>query len=308
MKRHSTQHKNSVFCLLFDNPHKLRNLYNALTGSSYSEDTPVSIATLKDALVKKIRNDIAFTIGGKTIILAEHQSTVNPNMPVRLLLYIAAIYEKLLPRKNLYGKRMVKIPRPEFYLFYNGRDAFPDKTTLRLSPSFEKVQGAEKSFLELEVKAYNINAGHNKELLRKNRDLGEYARFVEVVRKKQAGRKNKEEAFRLAILECIEHNILREFLEEHREEVMSCLDISWEEYVEIRTKDAVEEAEERGHAKGRAETLKEALEKGRAALKEAEEKNRQKTLESARKMKAAGLSASQIKTFTDLPLRVIKKL
>ena len=228
MKKHTSQYRDSVFCLLFNNPDKLRSLYNALTGSSYSEETPVVITTLKNVLSLSLRNDIAFTIGGKTIVLIEHQSTINPNMPLRLLLYMAAVYEKIIPRRDLYTMRKLKIHRPEFYLFYNGNRAFPDRTVLKLSALFEKVHGNAKPNLELEVKAYNINAGHNKSLLEKSRDLREYARFVALVQKKKAGqsKEEREEAFRLAIIECIEHNILKEFLETYGEEVMKSL-LNW---------------------------------------------------------------------------------
>ena len=188
MKKHSTQYKDSAFRLLFSTPDKLRGLYNALSGSSYGEDTPVVITTLKSVLSLGLRNDVSFTIAGKTIVLIEHQSTINPNMPLRLLLYIAATYEMLIPRKDLYGRRKLKVPWPEFYLFYNGTYAFPDKTVLRLSELFEQAGRAQPS-LELEVMAYNINAGHNKRLLKKSRELREYARFVAVVRKKTAGRR-----------------------------------------------------------------------------------------------------------------------
>ena len=139
MKKHSSQYKDSVFCLLFNDPDKLRNLYNVLTESSYDKDTPVSINTLKNELFLGPQNDISFTIGGKTIVLIEHQSTINPNMPVRLLFYIAAIYEKLIHGKVLYGQKIIRIPRPEFYLFYNGSSPFPDRKLLKLSDSFKEI-------------------------------------------------------------------------------------------------------------------------------------------------------------------------
>ena len=285
MKKHSFQYRDSVFCLLFNNPDKLRTLYNALTGSSYGEDTPVTITTLKRALAFSLRNDISFTIGGKTVVLIEHQSTINPTMPLRLLLYTASVYERLIPRRDLYGSRKLKIPRPEFYLFYNGNTAFPDRTVLKLSSLFEKVRENAKPNLELEVQAYNINAGHNKSLLKKSRPLGEYARFVAIVQKKKAGRskEEQEEAFRLAITECIQHNILKEFLETYKEDVMkSLLDISLEEFYQIR-EDA---AREEGLAKGRKE----------------------EKLESARKMKAWGDPVKKIAAVTGLSPYMIKKL
>ena len=281
MEKHSIKHKSNAFGLLFNDPGKLRKLYNDISGLSYGEETPVTITTLKDELFDGPRNDIAFTIGGKTIVLIEHQSTINPNMPLRFLFYIAAIYDTMIPGKSIFGKTHIKLPRPEFYLFYNGKGAFPQETTLRLSDAFEEVQGAAKLCLELEVKAYNINAGYNKELMEKNRDLDEYAQFVEVVRRKQAGLKNKKElerAFRLAIKECIEHNILRALLQKYGEDIMNNLHISWEEYTQLRLNEEREEC--------RAETLR----------------------ETAQKMKEDGLSAGQITKFTGLSPQEIEKL
>ena len=317
MKKNSSQFKDSVFCMLFNDPDKLRNLYNALTGASYTKETPVTINTLKNVFSLSLRNDISFTIGEKNIVLIEHQSTINPNMPIRLLLYIAALYEKIIPRTNLYTRKKLKIPWPEFYLFYNGIAPFPKKSLLKLSQSFEKGSGSTKPSLELLVNAYNINAGHNRKFLKKSRDLEEYARFVALVRERLAGLDNKddrEEEFRLAIKECIDHNILREFFEKYREEVMSSLlSITKEEFIKIRTDEAREEGRVEGRVEGRAEGRVEGRVEGRAeALKEAKGEIRleiqREKLESARKMKDAGLPIGQIKIFTGLSSQVIKKL
>jgi len=290
MKKHSTKYKNSVFCLLFNDPDKLRNLYNALTGSSFTKETPVTVTTLYNTLSEGIHNDISFTIGGKTIVFVEHQSTRNPNMPVRLLLYLAAVYEKLILHKNLYSSKMIKIPRPEFYLFYNGNAAFPEYSILKLSDSFMEDSETAKPCLELEVKAYNINTGRNEGLLGKNRDLGEYAEFVATVRKKQIGKESKEEkekAFRLAIKECIEHNILKEFLKRYGEEVMnSLLSISLEEFIQIRTEEGIAEGLEKRLAEGMAE----------------------EKLKTAQKLKAMSLTSMQIAEVAGLSLEKIEKL
>ena len=247
MKKNTSRYKDSVFRMLFKKPDKLRHLYNALTGSSYGKNTPVEITTLRYVLSIGLRNDISFTIGGKTIVFIEHQSTIGPNLPVRLLFYAAAVYEKIIPYKELYGRKRKKIPSPEFYLFYNGKTPFPDSEVLKLSDSFEGKCENEKPSLDLEVKAYNINNGRNRELLEKNRDLGEYAQFVEIVREEQerAGPdpEDREEAFRLAIMRCIDNNILKAFLKEHREEVVSKhLSITMEEFIEIQKEEAREEA------------------------------------------------------------------
>ena len=299
MKKHSSKYKDTVFRKLFSDQDKLRTLYNALTKSSYGKETPVSINTLKNTLTQSLINDISFTIGEKTVVFMEHQSTLNPGLPFRIFLYAAAIYEKIVSKDKFYGIQNLKIPDPEFYLFYNGTSPFPEMIELKLSESFERSQRKKKIFLELLVDAYNINAGHNRELFEKSKDLKEYAQFVALVREKQVALKSKEdkeEAFQLAIKECIEHNILKDFFEEHGEETMnknSILNITDEEYIEIRERAA----------------RKNGLEEGRKeAEKETQKKIQQEKLESARKMKEAGLPINQIKTFTGLSPGVIKKL
>ena len=208
-------------------------------------------------------------------------------MPMRFFLYIAAIYENRIHRRDLYSKQKIKIPRPEFYLFYNGTSDFPDKTALKLSDSFAETEGDAEHFLELKVMAYNINIGYNKELMDKIRDLNEYARFVDIVRKKRTKESDLEGAFRLAIKECIDNNILREFLEKYGEEVMnSLLNISWEEYLEIHREEAMAEGREGGLAEGSIQAKR----------------------DTARKMKVAGLSTDQIQTFTGLTQEEIEKI
>jgi len=316
MKKHLSTYKDNAFCILFNNPDKLRNLYNVLTESSYDKDTPVVINTLKNELSQSIVNDISFTIGEKTVVLIEHQSTINPNMPLRFLFYVTAIYERMTPRKELYGTRKLKIPLPEFYLFYNGTSPFPDKAVLKLSHSFEKSSESNNPPLELIVKAYNINAGHNSSLLKKSRDLQGYARFVALVRKKQAGQKDKddrEEAIRLAINECIDNNILKEFFEEFGDKIMkSILYMSIEEYGDIRAEeareDALKDAREEALKEARKETRKEVEKKTKETQKKIQEKFRLEKLESARKMKAMGLSTSQIAKSLRLSPQTIKKL
>jgi hypothetical protein len=133
----NTKYKDSVFSFLFSDPDVLRELYCALEGVSLPDDVPVSINTLKDVLFMDRINDISFEIGGKLIILIEHQSTINPNIALRLLMYIARVYEKIIDRKGIYSKRLIPLPRPEFFVLYNGTSPYPDEETLRLSGSFE---------------------------------------------------------------------------------------------------------------------------------------------------------------------------
>ena len=133
----NTKYKDSVFSCLFSDPGVLRNLYCALEGVTLPSDVPVTINTLKDVLFMDRVNDISFEIGGKLVILIEHQSSLNPNMALRLLIYAARVYEKITAGKKIYASQRVPLPRPEFFVLYNGTAAYPDETTMKLSEAYE---------------------------------------------------------------------------------------------------------------------------------------------------------------------------
>ena len=196
--------KNSVFTLLFDDPNLLRELYCALEGVSLPPDTPVSINTLENVLFLDFNNDISFEIGGKLVVLIEHQSTINPNMALRLLLYYSRVIEKKVKGSGLYSKKRLAIPWPEFYVLYNGTDPYPEKKVLRLSDLYEKPEELGLSerihlLLELEVKVININKGRNVEIVDRCKKLSEYSAFIARVRAfwKELG--DLEEAIKTAL-------------------------------------------------------------------------------------------------------------
>ena len=126
--------------MLFDDPNLLRELYCALRGVYLPPDIPVSINTLENVLFMDFNNDISFEIGGKLVVLCEHQSTINPNMALRFLLYITRVLEKKIESWTLYSKKHVSIPWPEFFVLYNGLEPFQDDSVLRLSDLFEKPE------------------------------------------------------------------------------------------------------------------------------------------------------------------------
>ena len=228
----NTKYKDSVFSLLFSGPDILRELYSALSGVPLPPDVPVAVNTLRNVLFMDRVNDISFTVGGVLVILIEHQSTINPNMALRMFMYIARVYEKILGDKNLYSGRLLRIPRPEFFVLYNGTDPYPDEQVLKLSSAFEDgaslgLSGTDRPALELEARVININAGRNEALVRKCRALGEYAAFVAKVREYGRGTEDKEAAFKAAIRYCRTHDILKEFLEENAAEVFNMLITEW---------------------------------------------------------------------------------
>jgi len=255
-------YKDSVFTTLFNNPDILRELYCALEGVTLPPDIPVSINTLEKVLLDDKFNDISFEIGGRLIVLIEHQSTINPNMALRMFQYISKIFEKTIKRITLYSEKLITIPYPEFFVLYNGKKPFPDEAIIKLSDAFEKPETMGlpekmKPMLELEVKVININHGRNNVLQNRCSQLAEYSEFVAEVEsiKKQ---ENKEEALLTAIKKCQKRGILKEFLEKHAAEVFNMMITEWnlEEAKEVWRDEAREEGIERGIEKGRAEDQK----------------------------------------------------
>jgi len=245
------KYKNTVFTDLFNNEDKARELYNALADTNYGPDTTVEITTLEDVLFMEQINDVSFVIDDRIVVLIEHQSTVNKNMPLRMLLYIARVYEKICENKNLYRKNMIKIPRPEFFVLYNGiKDNVPDKQTLKLSQMFKDYNKNMPIELEISVDVYNINKGHNPQLAQRSITLDGYEIFMDLVRKYEKETLKLDDAVKRAINECIKRNVLREYLERNSSEVRNMLLQEWnlEEALEVSKEEGKEEGREEGIA------------------------------------------------------------
>lgn len=159
--------------------------------------------------------EMIFSQKKELLELYEHQSTFNPNIPLRLLLYIADLYSRITRKSNLYGSVVVPIPTPNFIVFYNGKDEYPDRMTLKLSDMYQVGQDQPK--LELQVMMLNINRGHNEELLASCKTLADYAEYTAKVRD-YAASMSLDEAVERAITECISEGILSEFLTRFRAE------------------------------------------------------------------------------------------
>ncbi|WP_232616858.1 Rpn family recombination-promoting nuclease/putative transposase, partial [Treponema primitia] len=132
----NTKYKDSVFTKLFNDEDRLRELYAALEGIEYDPAISITINTLEDVLYMDRINDLSFTVGDKLVFVIEHQSTLNQNMPLRILSYIVRVYEKIIAHRALYKTALVKIPKPEFIVLYNGLEKAPEKWELRLSDAF----------------------------------------------------------------------------------------------------------------------------------------------------------------------------
>ena len=243
-------YKATFFSELFSEPDKLRELYNALADTDYGEETTIVINTLESAFFNDKRNDVSFTIDNKYVVLLEHQSTINANMPLRFLMYIARVYEKITNERAVYHEKLIELPTPEFIVLYNGLKSFPAEKMLKLSDAYT---GSEKSIekfgnLELTVRVVNINPGYNDDLLKKSKTLNGYTSFIEHIRDSQNNGFPLRDAIRDAINWGMTQEALEKFLTEHGTEVGNMIpgttfniDIAKEVWQEEAREDGYEE-------------------------------------------------------------------
>ena len=233
--------KSTLFIMLFEDRKNLLELYNAITGKHYADPELLEINTLENAIYMSMKNDVSFLIDGR-LSLYEHQSTKNPNLPLRFLLYISHLYSRLTVKANLYGETIVRIPAPEFIIFYNGKDEMPERQLLKLSDMYSVKE--EKPKLELEATLLNISGTNNRKLKEACRTLRDYAIYTDKIR---AYTETMElaEAVDRAINECIEEDILRDFLMEHKAEAraMSIFEYDQERHMQQEREAGIEKGE-----------------------------------------------------------------
>ena len=253
MRKTKRLYKDSLFRDIFSNEERLSEIYEALLGRK-ADPQDITLATMDETLFDGIKNDVGFIVRNEYVILIEHQSTINENMPLRLFMYLAEIYRRHVDEDSVYRKKRIRLPAPRFYVFYNGMEEVPDTWRLRLSDAFDGRQGS----MELVVDVININIDDKKErlLLGKSHALKSYSVFVAKVRECIKNGSTLEAAVGEAVQYCVSHDYLREyFRQKHKKEVFDMLNFAWNQ--ERALKVCAEEAREDGLAQG--------LEKGLAA-------------------------------------------
>ena len=305
-------YKDSVFVDLFAHDVTAKenfiSLYNALHGTNLDvETTDVQPVMLERVLYMKYYNDIAMLIDGKIVILIEHQSTINQNMPFRFLEYIARIYEKITTKDEKFGRKLVKLPIPEFYVFYNGKDDYPTESVMKLSDAFMQLDDDSELKnqlenanypLEISVKVVNINMDKENPILKRCETLKQYSKFIEQVRY------NIEnvvpEPFTTAIKEAIKKGFLSDYLNRKSTEVQNMLlaEYDYDTDIAVQRKEAFDDGFSAGEERGRNEGISIGLSQGAQQAK----------LETARKFLAMGLSIEQVADGTGLSVEEIEKL
>ena len=237
--------------------YRLLSLANTLKGTNYTDPNAIQINTLDGSFFSSLKNDISFLFDNRWMILLEHQSTINENMPIRLLGYVNEIYNLYLKpyRNQIYNKALIQLPTPEFHVFYDGdddtKDSDFDYKLLRLSDSFIMPGGQ----LELTVNCYNLNIGKSLNLKKLCKPLEEYSIFSNHFKLYRKQGFSIKEATRLAINYCRENNIMSDYLSNNESEVIDMFGFEWNEKEE---REALLEA---GKTKGKLEILKNIMAK-----------------------------------------------
>ena len=264
MKKHNRRYKDSVFVDFFSEDRTAKAnflaLYNALHGTDYQSTAILKNIRLKQVLYMSFANDVSYLVDNKIIVLAEHQSTINPNMPIRCLEYIARLYEQFYKSKEKYSRKQLAIPTPEFYVFYNGKEPYRGDSLLKLSDSF--TQTHDEYALELSVKVVNINYDKASEILERCKPLKQYSLFVDAVRRNIAV--DKEHGFEKAIKECIQNDILREYLQRKSKEVLNMLigEYDYDTDIAVQREESFDMGRSEGSHQKALETAKNLLQFG----------------------------------------------
>ena len=268
MRKYNRRYKDSVFVDLFSSDRTAKDnflaLYNALYNTNYQSTDILKNMRLKQTMYMSFANDVSYLVDNKIIVLAEHQSTVNPNMPLRCLEYVTRLYEHIQNPRDRYSRALKKIPVPVFYVFYNGRENIPAQKILRLSDSF--IKQPETPTLELVVKLININYDKDSRIVKRCEPLGQYSLFVDAVRRHIAV--DKEHGFENAIKECIKNDILKEYLQRKSREVINMLiaEYDYDTDIAVQREESlmlgIQQGEARGSRQKALETAKTMLTMG----------------------------------------------
>ena len=244
-------YKDRLFKIIFEDKRELLSLYNALTGKNYQNPDELEINTIDDVIYMHLKNDMSFILDDWQNLF-EQQSTFNPNQPLRGFFYFADLYKVKYFGKKIYSTRLLKIPTPQYIVFYNGTTSMPDRKELRLSDAFQ--QPTAQPDIEVVAHMLNINYGHNKELMERCQKLKEYAQFIDIIRHylKENEHWSNEQAISKAIDDCIQNNILRDILQKERLRVMASILSEFDEvgYKEMIRQEAYEDAYEEVYEKG----------------------------------------------------------
>lgn len=220
LKDAKQDYKDRLFKFIFGNPENKQwtlSLYNAINGTSYTNPEDIQFNTIGDAVYMRMKNDISFIVAFE-MDLWEHQSSFNPNMPMRFFIYAGRLYEKYIAASDYYqySSTLQLVPRPVCLCFYNGTKEQPESQILRLSDAYDG-----EGDIEVKVTMLNINYGKNQQLMDACEPLKEYAWLVDAVRRHQSEKMDLDAAVDTALDEMPDAFVIKPFILENKAEVKS---------------------------------------------------------------------------------------
>ena len=259
--------KDRLFRFIFGNPeHKEWSLalYNALENTSYTNPDDLEIITLDNAIYMRMKNDASILVDSRYQSFWEQQSSPNPNIPYRDLKYYVSSIEKYVYMNHLneYSSKPMKLPRPKFYVFYNGKEKMEKITILKLSDLFYNDGDDDDISLELIVTQYNLNHPDIKPMACKQ--LYEYQWFVSTVRANKE-KMDISDAVSKALDDMPEDFTIREFMIANRKEVieMSLFEFDEEYYMNLFKEEYLQEGIQKGIQKGIQEGISRGIDSER---------------------------------------------
>lgn len=278
-ERVNPKHKDRLFNYIFgreENREWTLSLYNAVNDSDYTDASMIKFNTLENVLYIGLRNDTSFLISG-ILNVYEHQSTFNPNMPLRMVNYVSDLFAGYISENNYnsYGSALIPLPTPKLVVFYNGFSSADDETFLNLSDSFDEKSRAEAD-VEVRVRMLNVNYGRNRKIMQACKPLEEFAWFIEKVRENRKTAGSVENAVKEALRIMPHDYMIRSFLSKNKAEIMGILDTEYNEnkirelFMEDgRREERVKTEEQRkraDEAEARADALEEEIKRLKASI------------------------------------------
>lgn len=289
------KHKDRLFRFIFNNEEALLSLYNAINDSDYTNPGDLQIYTMENFLYMGMKNDLSFIID-MNLNIYEHQSTFNPNMPIRGFMYTSAALQKYVAVNNfdLYSSKQIPIPIPRYYVFYNGLEDCADEQILKLTDNMLGDNSEEESSAQFVAHMININAGKNSKIMQRCPRLYEYSVFINEVRMRHTSGLDYTIAVDQAVDYCVHNNILSDILLAHKAEVTHMLLEEYNEQFHIANEKAI--SQEEGREMERENTRRE---KERADAAELHVSILQMTLK--------GNSADEIASKLNIPIETVKE-
>ena len=259
----NNKYRDSVFCSYFNNKVRLLSLCNAILDTNYDNPDELIINRFEGIFLSHLKNDISCKLGNNYLVLIEHQTSVNENMPLRCLAYALKLIENEIPQRDkLYREPLIKFPAPKFFVLYDGNKDEPLQREMRLSDAFD----GDNSSLELVVKSFNINKALNSPLLSKSIYLNEYSTFVGKVKEYLSEGLSLTRAFIKAVKYCLKNNIMKDYIEEYGKDVFEMFALEWklEDALKANYEYGLEQGIEQGISQGIEQTIKNMLLRGKS--------------------------------------------